>query len=61
LVERLICDASRKIGLICIHCRHGMVEKAHLNPMMYLSTARHAALLLASAFGNDEPIVRALI
>jgi len=38
-----------------------MVEKAHLNPMMYLSTARHAALLRASVFGNDEPIVRALI
>ena len=47
-----------KIGLICIQCGLGMVEKAHLNPMMYLSTARHAALLLASPFGNDEPIVR---
>ena len=38
--------------------KHGLVEKAHLNPMMCVSTAHVAALSLSSTLGNDKLIGR---
>ena len=57
--DGISCAGVVKIGLILREQKRGLVEKAHLNPMMLLSTAHRAVQSPASAFGIDEPVGRA--